>query len=206
MNYMYNREILQEQLKKYKTHFITLGCLFFLSAIISYIIFNSVPQYIDTLLVGFRTRLDQQGISVHTDSSTLFITLLLNNLKACLMLMAIGCIPFLFLPYLNILLNGTVIGLLLCSKTIKGISLLKLILLGLLPHAIFEVPALILSASIGSYICLSLVRKIFKRRTEILLTDLFISAAKIFGKVVIPLLLGAAFIEAFITKVLVRTL
>lgn len=71
----------------------------------------------------------------------------LNNLTACAMMVLFGCllaVPTVF----SLVLNGMVIGVLF-GQLDSGVSAWELIVYGLLPHGIFELPALVIAAAFG---------------------------------------------------------
>ena len=133
---------------------------------------------------SLRTMLVQQvyglvsGMDVTDESGALSVGgLFVNNLEACLMIMLYGLIPYVHLPALAMGLNAMLLGVLGAQMVASGQSL-ALYFLALLPHGIFEIPALVLSFAMGqiSALCIS---------------------------VVIPLLAVAATVEAYVTPTLV---
>lgn len=122
-----------------------------------------------------------------------------NNLRATLMAAALGIVPFLFLPALVLVTNAVIIGALLGLWGALGGAVWKVILLGLLPHGIFEIPAIILGVAMGLYLCRSINAAIRKKpdapRLEAVIPQLVRQAIL----VVIPLLAAAAVIEAYVT-------
>ncbi|MFR6395338.1 MAG: stage II sporulation protein M [Oscillospiraceae bacterium] len=75
-----------------------------------------------------------------------------------------GLIPFLRLPALTLGTNGAILGLFAGYYMRQNISLLKY-LLGILPHGIFELTALILSAAMGLYLCSTVTNALRKKQT-----------------------------------------
>ncbi|MCL6605781.1 MAG: stage II sporulation protein M [Paenibacillus sp.] len=77
-----------------------------------------------------------------------FIFIFLNNsIKGVLMIFLgslLGIIPALFL-----LINGAVIGYLVHISTLQGEDMFNLIVKGLLPHGIIEIPAIIIACAFG---------------------------------------------------------
>ena len=86
--------------------------------------------------------------------------LFLNNLKACVIAMVIGFIPFLFLPVFVLGVNAAVMGAVASMYRMTGMSVAGMYLFGILPHGIFELPAILLSISMGIYLCYCLVKRI----------------------------------------------
>lgn len=75
-----------------------------------------------------------------------------HNSRASVVAMTAGLVPFLFLPILDPLINGAVLGLLLSMAKHQGMDVPRLILTQILPHGIFEFAAILYSASLGLYL------------------------------------------------------
>ncbi len=82
-----------------------------------------------------------------TDNDYNFPTILLNNLKVVLLMLA-GSITFGLSTFINLLFNGFNVGVLIGSTFLTN-EPLKLITALILPHGIFEIPAMIISAIAG---------------------------------------------------------
>lgn len=89
-------------------------------------------------------------------------------------------------------------GLVAAYGTIQGISMVSL-MAGILPHGIFEIPALMLSVALGMNLCLQTSKRIFKRESSSPLSLTFLTTFKSFALLVLPLLVLASFIEAYVT-------
>jgi stage II sporulation protein M len=155
----------------------------------------------------------------------LALTLFYHNARASVVAVAGGVIPFLFLPILDPLLNGGVLGLLVSVTKHQGLDVPRLVLTKILPHGVFELSAVLYSASLGLYLSAGMGKKAVaawrKKRgqrqgqpppapdlTNFLETypersaepeSLARNVVRSFVLVVLPLLLIAAFIEGFIT-------
>lgn len=121
--------------------------------------------------------------------------LFLNNLRASFLMVVLGLIPFLFLPAFALLENAVIIGVIGAT----GMDW-KTFAVGILPHGIFEIPAILLATTLGFYLCLQLVLKIVSpKRKEISLKLAFSDTVRCYILVIVPLLLVAALIESYIT-------
>lgn len=139
----------------------------------------------------------EEGIS-------LCIGIFLNNLKAATYAVVMGIIPFIFIPFFNIATNGLVTGAVISSASIvSGKSAAELFVLGILPHGIFEIPALVISISLGIVLCRE-VSKGLLRKPHLKLGILIEKIAKTFVLLVLPLLVVAALVESFITPMLMQ--
>jgi stage II sporulation protein M len=159
----------------------------------------------------------------------LALTLFYHNTRASVVAVAAGVVPFLFLPILDPLLNGGVLGLLVSVTKHQGLDVPRLVLTKILPHGVFELTAVLYSTSLGLYLSAGLGRKAvaaWKNRTNkppagpptgpdptnfpVSYPDrmaaepesLARNVVRSFVLIVLPLLLVAAFIEGFITPIL----
>jgi uncharacterized membrane protein SpoIIM required for sporulation len=125
-----------------------------------------------------------------------------HNLRAIVIILVLGLFSFGVLGTLIFLLNTAVIGVVLALEGAMGISPVKLAIFGILPHGIFEIPALILSSAAVLYIGIALVTP----RPQLTLGEVLIEAiadwAKIGIGLVLPLLTIAAVLETWVTPVL----
>lgn len=97
-----------------------------------------------------------------------------------------------------IIANGVIIGVFMILVTEKA-SLIFFIS-GILPHGIFEIPAAVITASMGMRIGSTVIAKLKKEKVSII-KEIY-NAIKYFLLLVVPLLFIAAFVEAFITPVI----
>ncbi|TAJ44879.1 stage II sporulation protein M [Methanofollis fontis] len=126
------------------------------------------------------------------------LKIFLNNLQACLVLF-LGGATFGILTLFILISNGVVIGVF-AGEILDRVGLSGLAL-GLIPHGIFELPALFISAALG----LSLARSLLAELSG--MGDAAADAARMGGlflRIVVPLLALAAVIEAFITPALLQ--
>lgn len=99
---------------------------------------------------------------------------------------------------LNIGLIGGVYALL----ELLGLQPLPIFLAGVLPHGIFELPALVIGAAVVLYMGVAIVTPQTGKSMGEVIIELFADWTKIFFGLVVPLLAVAAVIEAYITPVL----
>ncbi len=125
----------------------------------------------------------------------LALFIFLNNTVKVLLVMILGVL-WGVVPVLFLLINGYVIGILL-NLSFHSHGLLRSFL-AVAPHGFIEVPAVLLGTSIGLMIGAHTIRRSFGRQETTLGNDLR-RALKFFLAIIVPLLLIAAFIEAFIT-------
>jgi len=123
--------------------------------------------------------------------------LLVNNLLASLMVMLLGVImgvPTL----LGLFSNGALLGSVVAVLASEGIPVFPFILLGIVPHGIFELPAFILSAAFGLKVGFHLVFPLpGKKRGESLVT-IWREYWSVFP-LILKLLVLAAILEVLVT-------
>ncbi|RVU54589.1 stage II sporulation protein M [Anaerosphaera multitolerans] len=141
------------------------------------------------------------GIMNNLDTSSFKnfgVSLFLNNIRAVAVMTVMGFIPFLFIPIFSLILNGMIIGML---PVLIQRDFLRSMVFGILPHGIFEIPALVLGASLGTMLCITLIKKIF-RRDAVEIKVLLKYILTTYLKKIIPLLIIAAVVEAYITPLI----
>ena len=172
--------------------------LFLGAAVGGYFLFASNTAAAEQFLSALRDTFASKGLY---DAGALLPLLLLgNNLLAAAQCIVSGGIPFLFLPGWNLLLNGGIIGVVLTSgQVFGGASPIRLFVTGILPHGIFEIPALILAGAVGLRLCHILCRQILGRSAQTNPLDELKRIPGVFCFYVIPLLILAAVVESYLT-------
>lgn len=179
-------------LNKIKTINITLAVLFFISIIAGYALAESNSEKIEKIFI--ENLKDMVAPALKLPPLKLFEFIFLKNLVTAIIAVLSGLI-FGFVPILVIIINGLILGIvsLVFLREFGAIVLLA----GLAPHGIFEIPALIFSAASGIWLWQSIFRRIiYKEKT---LTNEFKSIVNFLIIVIIPMLFIAALIESFIT-------
>ncbi len=125
-----------------------------------------------------------------------------NNVRATLFVFLGGIVSFSVLGVLVFLLNIGLVGGVLGIVKLMGYSPTLLFVGGLLPHGMFEIPALMLACAIVLRIGAVLVTPQLGKSMGQIALELLADWAKIFIGLVIPLLAVAAVIEAYITPMI----
>jgi stage II sporulation protein M len=123
-----------------------------------------------------------------------------NTIKALLVIvggLALGLLPVIFL-----LANGAALGFVL-SASIRSRGILDPVL-AILPHGIFELPAILLAAGMGLLLGACSIKKLFRLGDASIARELAL-ALKLFLRIVVPLLAVAALVEAFLTPILITS-
>ncbi len=167
-----------------------------------------------------------KDIPLDASPPVLALTLFYHNARASVVAVAAGAIPFLFLPILDPILNGAVLGLLVSIARHQGLDVPRLVLTQILPHGVFELTAVLYTTSLGLYLSAGMGKRAVAawrarqdRRAGRIAAGagpenppqaapepaepghggLLHNVVRSFILVVLPLLLVAAFVEAFIT-------
>ena len=85
----------------------------------------------------------------------LWLGIFVNNVIASGISSLLGAIPFLFLPMFSLASNAIIIGLIGAVYQTNGIGWFAF-LVGVLPHGLIEIPALVLAVSLGVHLCYQL--------------------------------------------------
>lgn len=170
-----------------------------LSALAGFAIACAAPEVVDQVLDAFMKQIQETGVVDETGTISVF-ALLMNNWRAMLTSAIWGLIPFLFLPVLSLFVNGALVGLL-GGWVLQNGGSLSFYLAGILPHGVFELPALVLSAACGVYLCRGLCRMILNWQDRVPAVELFSDLLRVMVLAVAPLTVAAAFIECYVTPV-----
>lgn len=153
----------------------------------------SLADYFTDTLANFAKRF--VGMPRIQLAAAIFLNNAVKTLVAILLGALLGIVPAFFL-----LANGVALGV--AWTLSSGVRGPWLSLLSLLPHGALELPAVFLGTSIGLMIGLTALKRL-TRRGETTLASELVQALRYFCTVIVPLLLAAAVIEAFITATLV---
>lgn len=128
-------------------------------------------------------------------AGAIFLNNAVKTLVAILLGTVLGIVPGFFL-----LANGVALGVALSlSIQARGVWLS---ILGLLPHGILELPAVFLGTSIGLMLGIQLIKRLCGRSATTMMSELG-CAFRFYCTVIVPLLLLAALVEAFVTAALI---
>jgi stage II sporulation protein M len=167
-----------------------------------------------------------KDIPLEASPPVLALTLLYHNARASVVAMAAGVVPFLFVPILDPFLNGGVIGLLVSIARHQRLDVPRLVLTQIMPHGVFELTAVLYATSLGLYLSAGMGKTAVAawrawqdRRAGRIAAGagpesqpeaspepaepgpggMLHNVVRSFVLVVLPLLLVAAFVEAFVT-------
>ncbi|HHW35693.1 MAG TPA: stage II sporulation protein M [Bacillales bacterium] len=131
-----------------------------------------------------------------------FLLIFWNNLKVVTITILLGIIPFYRLSSFFTIFQFSVVGVVFGGLFAMGHNVINAFTFSFLPHAIFELTALVYSVAIGNFINKNILAKVFfrKKKDSEPIGNLLKPSLRSYLFVVIPLLLIASFIEAFITS------
>ncbi len=177
--------------------------LLIFSGLIGYLLAVAFPETFDMFMNMIRLSLSESGF-FDDEGNISAIMLFFNNARAALVGIGQGFMPFVFAPVFSILLNGSLIGIVLGFQGNNGANVPLLFLSGIMPHGIFELPALIISWSTGMLLCYSMIRLIFGKLDGDRFFELLKRTAAVYCCLVIPLLIIAAAVEAYLTPIILE--
>lgn len=153
------------------------------------------PEDLENLETRIRELPELANISENISAPFLF----LNNTRAMVLIFLMGMVSFSVLGVLMYMINIGLIGGVFALFELLGIPAWTLFLAGVVPHGIFEIPALMIGSAAVLYIGVSLVTPQTGKSMGEVLIALLADWTKIFVGLVVPLLAIAAVIEAYVT-------
>lgn len=158
-----------------------------------------LPQFGQNYVTLLEEMTASLGVAQVESPWELFSLLLTNNLTATVNAVFYGYLPFLYYPALVLGSNALSIASLAVVYIGGGQLSAAAFFAGILPHGIFEIPALLIACAIGLCNCRLITRMVLKKpqftdpRTQL------VSLSWLFFALVMPLLLLAAAVEVFLT-------
>lgn len=174
---------------------------FCLLLFLSFLVFFFLPELREKA-IGDITEMFMQKELVTPEGQISFLGLFFNNAQACLMAMLWGLIPYVFLPSLPLGINAVLLGIM----AAHAVHMHKTVffLMGILPHGIFEIPAMILSFAMGLYVCGQMTRRCKKDKNAISFTENLVLISRFFFLILIPILIIAAALETWVTPLFLQ--
>ncbi|MGE9213036.1 stage II sporulation protein M [Exiguobacterium aurantiacum] len=189
----------------YSRDFFRLWVIFLVTSIGSYFLFRAViaPEQVDEILAQLGESFESQGLTFDSSARETMIALFVNNTRVTLLAFLLGMIP-LFIPYMFVVINAAVIGLVAMLVGVAGESVIRVIVLGILPHGITEISAILLGAAMGLSLNRYIWKKLRGKKTDVTFKALFVAGVKTFLVIAVPLLAISAIIEAYVTPLLLQ--
>lgn len=130
------------------------------------------------------------------------LALFLHNLETAAVSILFGLLPALHLPALFLGVNALVLGFSGAYYVQNGLSLLAY-LAGILPHGLFEIPALCLAFASGLYLCTTMTSA-WTGRSKGSVSAAVRQILLVYLLLVVPLTAAAAVVECYLTPLLLR--
>ncbi|MBE3555136.1 MAG: stage II sporulation protein M [Thermicanus sp.] len=183
--------------------------LFIFGVIIGFLFWQPLSHVMQDILSQL---VENVGVdpSGEVNSLSLFFGLFMNNSIAVIILILSGFF-FGIYPAWGMILNGLLLGYLLAATTYSGGDPFAMFIFGILPHGIFEIPALILAATYGLILGAAVFKWVIRLFSPRLRAEDPVQWKKMFRPllptlgITLLLLLIAAAIESTITVYLVKT-
>ena len=135
-----------------KREFVNTAAAFGVLVLLGFAVSMLRPALAQGVLERFTAQLEQLGLTDDVPQAELLATLFFNNVTAALLSMLYGLIPFVPLSALAIGTNALLLGAFAALYLMQGYGL-GVYLVGILPHGVFELTALILACTLGLLIC-----------------------------------------------------
>jgi len=186
---------IRDYLRRIMPYFVLSVTIFAAGALLGVLVVRHNAEIADRLrasVIGFVGNF--RGLSRPQLAAAIFLNNGLKSLGAMFLGVLLGVVPLLVL-----VVNGAALGALV-FLSIPGRGLMPT-LLAIVPHGVLELPAVWLATSIGLMLG-RLAMKRLARKTEINLRDEMARAGRFFWAAIVPLLLCAALIEAYLTPLI----
>jgi len=179
-------------------YFLIVAGVFFVALLAGYSSSANFPDMADELMKGFSSRFEPL---LAMPPIVIMFGIFLNNAFVSLLFLVLG-LAFGILPVLFVAFNGYVVGVI--SHLVAQEKGLLFITLALLPHGIFELPMVFLSAGIGLRLGHQVFAALIGRHTEI--KKEFKEGMRFYFRWIVPFLFLAAVVETFITPLILSFL
>ena len=158
------------------------------------------PEAIEPLMRLFVNAAADAGL-YQVQGASLAASILSNNLLALLSAIAMGLVPFVHLPAMELGVNAMLIGGLGAFYIREGLGL-SAYLAGTVPHGVFELPALVISCACGLYVCRAVTNSILGNGNAKAVATVLSQCLRVYVHYVLPLLAVSAALEAFVTPLI----
>ncbi len=189
----------------YRKDFVRLLLVFFVTGVVSYWLFRTfvAAEQVDEILAQLGESFEASGLTFDSSPRDMMIALFVNNTRVTLLAFLLGMIP-LFIPYVFVVINAAVIGLVAMLVGFTGESVIKVLVLGILPHGVTEISAILLGAAMGLSLNRHVWKKLRGKETDVTFKALLFAGVKTFLFIAVPLLAVSAVIEAYVTPLLLQ--
>jgi stage II sporulation protein M len=193
-----------------KRYFYAAGLLLIAGVLIGYIQADLVDALAKQMLAqikGIVDKIKDSGGSVPVT----FWAIFLNNVTSAVSMMLLGLL-FAIFPIFGLLSNGVLLGYLMQKISSAGMNAFFFVLVGIMPHGIFELPAVVFAAALGIRYGILVMRSIgasWRTETRVAVKREWLVSVKQFPLalgIVVCVLLVAALIESAVTPYLIQNI
>lgn len=180
--------------------FVFSALFFFIFAFVGFVISSVYPS----LIVSSIDSLIDMAEKVSDLSFVGLVAFIFLNNSFVALMASIGGLLFAFLPIFIIVVNGFVLGIVYYLTV--DIASSGFFLMGVLPHGVIEIPAILFSTAIGIWLGLAFLDLLFKGNEDrVSIKKKIKRAFYTYFTIIIPLLFVAALVEMFLTPVFLDT-
>jgi stage II sporulation protein M len=188
--------------QEYARIFLVISVTSLLASVAFYVYLTTHPGVAKDVVLNMRNLLPvNDSSSVSKTSSYYFSFFFVHNSLAALYALVLGLFPLVILPVMCAVVTSLTISAVLVAMKNPGL----LFVTGILPHGVFELPALILSSTLGVYLSIIVVNKFILRKKAYSIIQAIHHTSRTFFFVVLPILFIAAALESMVTPLLIKT-
>ena len=180
------------------THFLGMLVSFTVALAAGYIMAVNIDAEIKMKIFEAVRGIIEGAGAIDGDGNISALGIFINNLRACANITVMGLVPFLFIPYVSVMMNGMLVGAVLGIVSGSFSQTVIYFVTLILPHGIFEIPAVALSGAMGTSLCILISAKIFGRKREERILTRAVMTARTFFVMVLHLVAVAAVIEGIV--------
>lgn len=176
-----------------------------LSILAGFALYQASPDVANELIDRFNELVEQAGVLDAETGTISVFALLRNNWTAMLAVILYGFIPFICFPVFSLFSNGLLIGVLAGLYQQSEELTMTMYFAGILPHGIFEFPALLLAVSCGMYLCRNMGYAFLRTPKRPSIPEVVSDLLRVLLFLIAPLNVAAAFIEAYLTPMIMAS-
>ena len=172
------------------------AAVFFALILLSFVLGVCLPEGAERLVSFYTGPLSESALTAQDDTD-MFLLIFESNLFTAFLSLLFGLVPFFRLPAFPLGINAVTIGAFAAYYATEGPGLIPF-LAGTLPHAPFELTALILSCAAGLHLCRAATDKLLRRDAPPFLQTA-LECLRVYALCAVPLLFLASGIETWLT-------
>ncbi len=155
------------------------------------------PQLTGHVTEFLEQAIESAGLSSAAETKNAATAIFANNLTAAFSAILWGLVPFAYLAALPLGFNFFLLGVMGAYYVQSGVGL-GAYLVGILPHGIFELPALVFFCAAGLYLCSRVTARV-RGDKKVRILQTLSEVSTLFLYVVLPLLAVSALVETYVT-------